>query len=192
MVKLDKIYTRGGDKGFTSLGDGKRVGKYDLRVDTYGDFEEANSVIGIAIIHSSEKIKCYLKDVQNDLFDLGADLCMPDDKKKSTLRVTEDQVKSLEENIDELNGGLNQLTSFVIPGGTSSSSYLHFARCVVRRAERKLSRLIQTEKVNEIVLKYINRLSDFLFVASRFENKITGDILWKPGKTQQGSDHWKY
>lgn len=187
MVKLDKIYTRGGDKGLTSLGDGKRVEKYNLRVDTYGDFEEANSVIGIAIMYSSEKIKNYLKKVQNDLFDLGADLCMPQDKMKNTLRVTEEQVKMLEENIDELNGGLNELKSFILPGGTNSSSYLHFARCVVRRSERKLARLMQTEKVNDVVLKYVNRLSDFLFVASRFENKKDGDILWEPGKSQQRS-----
>lgn len=185
MVKLDKIYTRGGDEGKTSLGNGDRVKKYNLRVDTYGDFDEASSAIGIAIIYSSNETRNMLRNIQNDLFDLGADLSVPSNLKKKVLRVNDDQVKYLEDSIDLMNESLEDLNSFILPGGSKSSSFLHFARCVVRRAERKLSKLIEDEDVNRIVLKYINRLSDFLFVASRFENKNDGDILWEPGKLQK-------
>jgi len=183
LVRLDKIYTRGGDKGDTSLGDGKRVKKNSLRVDVYGEVDEANAAIGVAIIYCSPKIKNVLQKVQNDLFDLGADLCFPDSNQKKSLKVTQNHVEDLENKIDEINELLNPLNSFILPGGEKSSAFLHHCRCIVRRAERKLVTLSEKEHINDMVFKYFNRLSDFLFVAARFENKKKGDILWVPGKT---------
>ena len=187
MVKLDKIYTKGGDKGLTSLGNGERVEKYNLRVNTYGEIDEANALIGISILYSSKKTVERLKVIQNDLFDIGGDLCVPDTSKKKKLRVSEEQIEYLEREIDEMNKNLEALSSFVLPGGTKGSAYLHLARCVVRRSERSISLLANKECISEIIIKYINRLSDFLFVASRYENREYGDVLWEPGKYQKGS-----
>ena len=185
MVRLDKIYTRGGDKGLTSLGDGERVSKHSLRVMSYGDIDEVNAVIGVSIIHCSSILKKNLSIIQNDLFDIGADLCMPDSSKKKKLKLNPEQVSFLEQEIDLMNNSLDDLKSFILPGGSLASSYLHFARCVTRRSERHLSNLNQYEPVNQEVFKYVNRLSDFLFVAARYENKNTGDTLWEPGKFQK-------
>ena len=187
MVKLDKIYTKGGDKGLTSLGNGERVKKHSLRVSTYGEIDEANSLIGISIIYSTKKTGGRLKIIQNDLFDIGGDLCVPDHSKKKKLRVSEEQIQYLEREIDEMNKNLEALSSFVLPGGTKGSAYLHLARCVVRRSERSLSLLANEESISGIIFKYINRLSDFLFVASRYENRKNGDVLWEPAKYQKGS-----
>ena len=186
MVRLDKIYTRGGDKGSTSLGDGSRVKKNSLRVRCYGDIDESNSVIGIAKYHCSEKLKESLSIIQNDLFDIGADLCVPG-QIKNGLRLKKNQVEFLENQIDDINKNLGALKSFILPGGSLASSYLHLARCVVRRSERKISNLMDSEPINEEILKYVNRLSDYLFVSARFENKKIGDVLWKPGKFQDRS-----
>ena len=187
MVKLDKIYTKGGDTGLTSLGDGERVKKHSLRVNTYGEIDEANSLIGISIIYSTKKTGERLKIIQNDLFDIGGDLCIPDLSKKKKLRVSVKQFEYLESEIDEMNKNLEALSSFVLPGGTKGSAYLHLARCVVRRSERSLTLLADEESIGEIIVKYINRLSDFLFVASRYENREYGDVLWEPGKYQKGN-----
>ena len=181
MVKLDKIYTRGGDKGSTSLGDGSRVDKSSARIKAYGEVDEANSSIGIAIAFSSSKIKNTLLAIQNDLFDVGADLCFPTQEKKK-LTILSNRVVFLEDEIDKLNKDLSKLESFILPGGTRSSSFLHLSRSLVRRAERSIVELDKGEEVNPNVIKYINRLSDFLFVAARFENKKEGDILWVPNK----------
>ena len=181
MVKLDKIYTRGGDKGSTSLGDGSRVDKSSARIKAYGEVDEANSSIGIAVAFSSSKIKNTLLAIQNDLFDVGADLCFPTQEKKK-LTILSNRVVFLEDEIDKLNKDLSKLESFILPGGTKSSSFLHLSRSLVRRAERSIVELDKGEEVNPNVIKYINRLSDFLFVAARFENKKEGDILWVPNK----------
>tara|TARA_X000000950_G_scaffold288768_1_gene407241 strand:+ start:799 stop:1347 length:549 start_codon:yes stop_codon:yes gene_type:complete len=181
LVKLDKIYTRGGDKGSTSLGDGSRVDKSSARIKAYGEVDEANSSIGIAVAFSSSKIKNILLAVQNDLFDVGADLCFPTQQKKK-LTILSNRVVFLEDEIDKLNKDLSKLESFILPGGTRSSSFLHLSRSLVRRAERSIVELDKGEEVNPNVIKYINRLSDFLFVAARFENKKEGDILWVPNK----------
>ena len=181
MVKLDKIYTRGGDKGITSLGDGSRIEKSSARIKAYGEVDEANSSIGIAVAFSSSKIKNTLLAIQNDLFDVGADLCFPTQQKKK-LTILSNRVVFLEDEIDKLNKDLSKLESFILPGGTRSSSFLHLSRSLVRRAERSIVELDKGEEVNPNVIKYINRLSDFLFVAARFENKKEGDILWVPNK----------
>ena len=181
MVKLDKIYTRGGDKGSTSLGDGSRVDKSSARIKAYGEVDEANSSLGIAVAFSSSKIKNILLAVQNDLFDVGAGLCFPTQQKKK-LTILSNRVVFLEDEIDKLNKDLSKLESFILPGGTRSSSFLHLSRSLVRRAERSIVELDKGEEVNPNVIKYINRLSDFLFVAARFENKKEGDILWVPNK----------
>tara|TARA_B100001093_G_C26425531_1_gene841735 strand:+ start:160 stop:732 length:573 start_codon:yes stop_codon:yes gene_type:complete len=185
VVKLDKIYTKGGDKGETSLGNGDRVKKHDPRVETYGEIEEANALIGCSLIYSSNESKNSLQRIQNDLFDLGADLCIPDSSIKKKLKVSEIQVEFLENEIDNMNLHLGKLTSFILPGGSKASSFLHLTRCVIRRAERKLTSLMEKEDVNNILLKYLNRLSDFLFVIARYENKNYGDVLWEPGKVQK-------
>ncbi len=178
MVKLDKIYTKGGDKGKTSLGDGARVSKNSLRIKAYGEIDEANSTIGISIIYCSNHLKKLLKRVQSQLFDIGADLCKPYLKENENR--FEDQIKFLETELDNLNKDLNSLTSFILPGGTVASAFLHLSRTTIRRAERTIVDLLEFEEVNPTLLQYINRLSDFLFVAARFENKKEGDILWIP------------
>ncbi len=181
MVKLDKIYTRGGDKGLTSLGDGSRVEKSNLRIKAYGDLDEANSSIGVSISFSSQYIKKILLKVQNDIFDIGADLCFPE-KSKRTVTISNTKIDFLETEIDLINKDLQKLESFILPGGSKSSAFLHLSRSLVRRAERSIVELNGTELVNPDIIKYINRLSDFLFVAARFENKKDGDILWSPNK----------
>jgi cob(I)alamin adenosyltransferase len=186
MVKLDKIYTRGGDAGETSLGNGGRVAKSSARVASYGEVDEANAVLGIVRLHTDGPVDFILARIQNDLFDVGADLCVPivENPEHPPLRVTQAQVDWLEEMIDRLNADLAPLTSFVLPGGTPAAAYLHQARTVVRRAERVLVGLLATpdEAVNRLVLVYLNRLSDLLFVMSRYvNNKGAGDVLWVPG-----------
>ena len=183
MVKLNKIYTKIGDKGSTQLGDGKMVSKDSLRVDAYGSVDEANATIGLSILRTNIKIKKILKIVQNDLFDLGADLCIPDKKNTQKLKITKDRVDYIEEKIDNFNKELSSLNSFILPGGSESSTYLHIARTVTRRAERKIVALSKKEKINPITIIYLNRLSDLLFVLARYtNNKGKKDILWKPGK----------
>ena len=183
MVKLNKIYTRTGDKGSTQLGDGKKVDKNSLRVDAYGSVDEANATIGLSILRTNTKIKKILQIIQNDLFDLGADLCMPDKKKIQKLKITKDRVDYIEKKIDSFNKELAPLSSFILPGGSESSTYLHIARTVTRRAERKVVALSKKEKINSVTIIYLNRLSDLLFVLARYTNsKGKKDILWKPGK----------
>ena len=188
MVKLNKIYTKIGDKGSTQLGDGKMVNKDSLRVDAYGSVDEANATIGLSILRTNIKIKKILKIVQNDLFDLGADLCIPDKKDTQKLKITKDRVDYIEEKIDNFNKELSSLNSFILPGGSESSTYLHIARTVTRRAERKIVALSKKEKINPIAIIYLNRLSDLLFVLARYtNNKGKKDILWKPGKNLKKS-----
>lgn len=190
MVKLNKIYTRTGDKGTTGLGTGERVAKFDKRIAAYGTVDEANATIGLVRLHLTAEdgpVDEILGRIQNDLFDLGADLCVPDRGEElpyEPLRVSDDQVERLEREIDLLNGELEPLNSFVLPGGTAASAYLHLARTVSRRAERLMSELAAdaAEPVGDAALKYINRLSDLLFVAGRYTNaKGRKDILWVPG-----------
>lgn len=185
MVKLDKIYTRGGDKGYTSLGDGLRVSKHHLRIEAIGSVDEANACIGVVRLHVNQDLMDLLSDIQHDLFDVGADLCMPhkETPKREILRLQLAQVERLESEIDNINKDLEPLTSFVLPGGSPASAHLHLARTVVRRAERWVSHLQETEEMNLYCLQYLNRLSDLLFVLSRYTNeKGKSDILWKPGK----------
>jgi len=187
VVKLDKIYTRGGDKGETSLGDGRRVAKHDLRVAAYGTADEANSVLGLARLHTSGNDDAMLARIQNDLFDLGADLCTPYDGRKAdgALRVTADQVARLEAEIDAMNDDLAPLTSFILPGGKPAAAWLHLARTVVRRSERLMTELAGAEEVNPEAVKYVNRLSDHLFVlARRLNDNGEADVLWQPGATR--------
>jgi cob(I)alamin adenosyltransferase len=187
MVKLTRIYTRGGDKGKTSLGDGSRVPKQALRVDAYGTVDEANATIGLARLHAGGEADAMLARIQNDLFDLGADLCTPEGGKRGAgaLRIVAAQVKRLESEIDAMNAELAPLNSFVLPGGTPVASYLHLARTVTRRAERLTCALAAEETVNPEAVKYLNRLSDHLFVLSRHLNDNgAGDVLWRPGLTR--------
>jgi len=192
MVVLNRIYTRTGDDGSTALGTGERRRKYDLRVAAYGTVDELNAAIGIARLHASEdrELDRILTRIQNDLFDVGADLCMPDKGKGpggARLDVTEAQVEWLEHQIDRLNGELAPLRSFVLPGGSAQASHLHLARTVCRRAERLIVELADKpgESVTAAAIKYVNRLSDFLFVAARFANrKGAADVLWVPGQNR--------
>jgi cob(I)alamin adenosyltransferase len=184
MVTLNRIYTKTGDKGETALGDGTRVSKTALRIAAYGTVDEINAALGIARLHATGELDAMLARIQNDLFDLGADLCVPETAKRSEgrLRVSEAQVERLEREIDEMNASLKPLTSFVLPGGTAEAAYLHVARVVARRAERLIVELAGKEKVNPAALRYANRLSDHLFVASRYANdKGARDVLWTPG-----------
>jgi cob(I)alamin adenosyltransferase len=184
-MKLDKIYTRTGDDGKTSLGDGSRLPKFHLRVTAYGSIDEANSVLGVAILHVPDhEVLQRLRHIQNDLFDVGADLCTPEKPgtEKPALRITEEQVKWLEDQIDRFNAELEPLDSFVLPGGSPASAHLHLARTITRRAERDVVRLSADEPVNPAVIRYVNRLSDLLFVLARFLNdKGKEDVRWKPG-----------
>ncbi|HEX9809767.1 MAG TPA: cob(I)yrinic acid a,c-diamide adenosyltransferase [Alphaproteobacteria bacterium] len=190
MARLTRIYTRGGDKGETSLGDGRRVAKDDLRVAAYGTVDEANAAIGVARLHAERAADEMLGRIQDDLFDLGADLCVPRSGPKgeaagvTALRVTAKQVERLETEIDRMNAELAPLDDFVLPGGTAAAAALHLARAVVRRAERLMVRLARKkgESVNPHALHYINRLSDHLFVLARQANdKGARDILWRRG-----------
>ena len=192
MVKLNKIYTKTGDAGTTGLGTGKRVRKDDQRIAAYGTVDETNAAIGMCRIHLAghQGLDVKLARIQNDLFDLGADLCVPDTGEKPAfepLRVTADQVQRLEDEIDEMNAELKPLKSFVLPGGSPASAALHVARTVSRRAEREMVALaaIEGEPVGEAALKYVNRLSDFLFVAGRYVNdRGKSDVLWVPGQNR--------
>jgi len=188
MVKLDKIYTRGGDKGMTSLGDGSRLAKQSPRVCAIGDIDEANSAIGLARVAAEETgsdITGILSRIQNDLFDYGADIATPgDNPADGALRIQQSQVDRLEREIDAMNEALEPLTSFVLPGGTELAARLHVARAVTRRAERSVTALAAAESVNAQALAYINRLSDLLFVLARCANdRGRQDILWRPGMT---------
>lgn len=180
MVRIDRVVTRGGDGGETSLGDGTRVAKDALRVDAYGTVDEANAAIGVLRLHAGEA-DAMLARVQNDLFDVGADLCVPG-AAGERLRVGDAPALRLEEEIAEMNASLPSLTSFVLPGGTAGAAYAHVARTVVRRAERLVVALSHVEEVNPGVVRYLNRLSDFLFVlARRLNGNGAGDVLWVPG-----------
>lgn len=196
MVTLNKIYTRTGDKGTTALASGERVPKHSLRIESYGTVDETNSVLGIARLHTAgfALLDPMLARIQNDLFDLGADLATPDRGEPlgyEPLRIVAAQVTRIEAEIDELNGTLEPLRSFVLPGGTPAAAHLHLARTVCRRAERLVTALTQVpeETVSEAALQYLNRLSDFFFVAARYINhgengEGEGDVLWVPGENR--------
>ncbi len=185
MVKLNKIYTKTGDRGTTGLGTGARVPKHDLRIAAYGTVDETNAALGLARLHAKGDLDTALMRIQNDLFDLGADLSVPEDGKGGeALRIIEAQVERLESEIDAMNQKLLPLTSFVLPGGTPAAAYLHMARTFCRRAERLMVELVKEkgEDINEAALRYINRLSDYLFVAARITNDNGAkDVLWVPG-----------
>lgn len=183
MVQLTRIYTKGGDKGTTSLGTGKRVPKHDPRVAAYGTVDEANAAIGIARLQTQGELAEMLARIQNDLFDLGADLCRPQSEgEENALRIVEAQVERLEREIDAMNAKLSPLNSFVLPGGTPAAAHLHQARTIVRRAEREMTALAAREPVNPAAIRYANRLSDHLFVAARAANDWgKADVLWQPG-----------
>ena len=199
MIRLTKIYTRTGDKGETSLGDGSRVSKEDNRVEAYGTVDEANSIIGLVRTKTKQAelilLDNILATIQNELFDLGAELSIPINNENMEMlertKITEKQIERLENEIDQLNANLSDLESFILPGGTLASSYLHLARTVVRKAERLMVKMDNLEKnsVSDTALKYINRLSDLLFVAARYaiQSDIggTGDVLWKPGSSRE-------
>lgn len=187
MVYLSRIYTRSGDQGQTSLGNGVRVDKHALRVEAYGTVDEANAVFGLARLHlpaDAADIAAMLARVQNDLFDLGADLCTPEqaDPPCPPLRIVAGQVARLEQEIDVLNARLPPLASFILPGGTAAAAHLHQARTVIRRAERLMTALQAQEPVNPEAIRYGNRLSDHAFVLARYLNhQAGGDVLWVPG-----------
>ncbi|MBB4195774.1 cob(I)alamin adenosyltransferase [Rhizobium aethiopicum] len=192
MVKLNKIYTKTGDDGTTGLVSGPRRMKDDLRVAAYGTIDEANSAIGLARLHTTglPELDVMLMSIQNDLFDLGADLATPDTGEPSAyepLRIVETQVERIERDIDRLNADLDPLKSFILPGGSPAAAHLHLARTIARRAERLMVTLARTdgEIIGETAMKYINRLSDFLFVAARHANdRGRADVLWVPGKNR--------
>src|ERR1700679_1412612 len=184
MVVLNRIYTKTGDKGETALGDGTRLPKYSPRIAAFGTVDEANAAIGLARLHTVGGMDAMLARIQNDLFDLGADLCVPETAKRNEgrLRIADAQVERLERESDAMNGDLKPLNSFVLPGGVPAAAYLHLARTIVRRAERLVVELSEQEPINPAAIRYANRLSDHLFVASRFINdKGAKDVLWVPG-----------
>ncbi len=197
MVVLNRIYTRTGDKGDTALGSGERVSKANVRIEAYGTVDETNASIGVARLHTTDaklqRLDGMLATIQNELFDLGADLCVPDRGQKlewEPLRIVASQHQRLERDIDALNAELSPLRSFVLPAGTPAAAHLHVARTTCRRAERLMVALAaaEGEQVSADAMAYINRLSDFLFVASRYANHVAGpgDVLWVPGKTRAG------
>jgi cob(I)alamin adenosyltransferase len=190
VVRLDRIYTRGGDAGETSLGDGQRVSKAALRIAAYGTVDELGAVLGLARTHTLPGgMDAWLGRIQNDLFDLGADLCVPEEERsdrqsgrgRTRLRVSPEQVAWLEDRCDEVNDGLPPLTSFVLAGGTPGAAVLHVARTVCRRAERETVALAAAEPVGATALQYLNRLSDLLFLLARAANPPGGEVLWVPG-----------
>ncbi|WP_121060411.1 cob(I)yrinic acid a,c-diamide adenosyltransferase [Chachezhania antarctica] len=187
MVVLSKIYTRTGDKGETALGNGARVPKPSVRVSAYGTVDELNSTLGVARLHADAEVDAALSRIQNDLFDLGADLCNPDiakdaDAEYPPLRVVAEQVTRLEHEIDAMNARLEPLRSFILPGGSAASAHLHVCRTVARRAERLVVDLAAGEAVNAEAVRYLNRLSDWFFVAARIANDDgKADVLWVPG-----------
>lgn len=190
MVVLNRIYTRVGDDGMTGLANGQRRPKHDLRIEAYGTVDETNACLGLARLHTGGEFDGMLGRIQNDLFDLGADLATPvgeEHRPGEALRIVDVQVERLEHEMDGLNAELSSLTSFVLPGGTPAAAALHLARTVCRRAERLVVALSQRseEKVSPAAIKYLNRLSDFLFVAARHANdRGARDVLWVPGKTR--------
>ncbi|WP_281967716.1 cob(I)yrinic acid a,c-diamide adenosyltransferase [Roseovarius nanhaiticus] len=187
MVVLNKIYTRTGDKGDTALGDGSRVAKHSARVMAYGTVDEVNATLGMARLHATGETDDALARIQNDLFDLGADLCRPGMEKDAEaeyppLRMAQSQVDRLEAEIDAMNEQLEPLRSFILPGGSSLAAYLHLCRTVSRRAERLATELAEVEHVNAAAVMYLNRLSDWFFVAGRMANNSgKDDVLWVPG-----------
>lgn len=187
MVVLSKIYTRTGDAGDTALGNGARVAKHSMRVNAYGTVDETNATVGMARLHADAEMDAQLSRIQNDLFDLGADLCRPDMEKDAEaeyppLRMADSQVVRLEAEIDAMNEALEPLRSFVLPGGSALSAHLHLCRTVSRRAERLTVELATMESVNPAAVRYLNRLSDWFFVASRIANDDgRADVLWVPG-----------
>ncbi len=188
MVTLSRIYTKTGDSGETGLGDGSRVSKASLRVTAIGAVDEANSAIGIARLEAQDELDAMLARIQNDLFDLGADLCAPEDGRKAEgrLRMSGAQVERLEREIDAMNEKLAPLTSFILPGGTALAAHLHLARAIARRAECAMVELSAKEQVNPEALRYANRLSDHLFVMARTANDAgMGDVLWVPGENRE-------
>jgi cob(I)alamin adenosyltransferase len=195
MIALTRIYTRTGDKGLTALGSGRRVSKAHVRIEAFGTVDEANAALGVARLHTREPefaaLDAMLARIQNELFDVGADLCLPETAKRhgrAPLRLLPAQVSRLEGEIDALNAELAPLRSFVLPGGHPAAAHLHLCRTVCRRAERLIVALAarRGETVNPVVLHYMNRLSDHLFVASRWINaKTAGDVLWSPGQTRE-------
>ena len=194
MVLLSRIYTKTGDKGTTALGDGRRVAKDAPRIEAYGTVDELNAVLGLVLLVVADADgAALLKSIQNDLFDLGADLCVPERPKRGRavqarkpLRIAEAHVKPLEQAIDRFNAALQPLRSFVLPGGTAASAWLHLARTVCRRAERRLVALARKETINPQAIIYLNRLSDLFFVMARRANDVgRADVLWVPGATQR-------
>ena len=190
MVVLSKIYTKTGDAGETALGNGARVGKHSLRVSAYGTVDETNATIGLARLHAAGELDAGLKRISNDLFDLGADLCRPDMERDHEagyvpLRILAAQVDRLEAEIDTMNARLTPLRSFILPGGAALAAHLHLCRTVCRRAERLTVELATTEAINTEAVKYLNRLSDWFFVAGRIANDDgRADVLWVPGLTR--------
>ena len=191
MVVLNKIYTRTGDKGDTALGNGNRVAKNSARVNAYGTVDETNATLGLARLHADGDLDAALARIQNDLFDLGADLCRPDMEKDAEaeyppLRMADAQVDRLEAEIDAMNQALSPLRSFILPGGSALAAHLHLSRTVSRRAERLAVELARLEAVNPAAVRYLNRLSDWLFVAARVANDNgESDVLWVPGANRQ-------
>lgn len=190
MVVLSKIYTKTGDDGETALGNGARVAKHSLRVNAYGTVDETNATVGLARLHSAAEMDAALARIQNDLFDLGADLCRPDmardhEAEYTPLRILATQVDRLEAEIDAMNANLQPLRSFILPGGSALAAHLHLCRTVSRRAERLVVELATMEAINTEAVKYLNRLSDWFFVAGRIANDDgRADVLWVPGLTR--------
>tara|TARA_B100000073_G_scaffold346308_1_gene357414 strand:+ start:1530 stop:2108 length:579 start_codon:yes stop_codon:yes gene_type:complete len=191
MIKINKVYTGAGDKGRTRLGDGSLTPKHSIRVDAYGNIDEANSAVGLVISElrdnsEHDELVVFLMRVQSDLFDLGADLCKPimeRNTENNRISITEEQVKSLENKIDEYNASLDTLNSFILPGGKYSAAQSHLARTIIRRAERSITKLSEDEPINPYIIKYINRLSDLFFVIARIlNNSGKNDVLWEPKK----------
>jgi cob(I)alamin adenosyltransferase len=190
MVVLNKIYTKTGDHGETALGDGSRVAKHSMRVTAYGTVDELNAMLGVARLHADTEIGAKLSTIQNDLFDLGADLCTPNLEKDAErqyppLRILGTQVERLEREIDAMNARLEPLRSFILPGGSPLAAHMHVCRTVARRAERHVVELATMESVNPEAVKYLNRLSDWFFVAGRIANDDgRSDVLWVPGASR--------
>ncbi|MDB6178569.1 cob(I)yrinic acid a,c-diamide adenosyltransferase [Paracoccus sp. Z330] len=190
MVVLNKIYTRTGDKGDTALSDGSRVAKHDLRVEAYGSVDELNATLGLCRLHAQDSMAQELSVIQNDLFDLGADLARPDISADDqagypVLRIIDGQIERLEQEIDRMNGDLQPLRSFILPGGSVLAANLHLARTVARRAERRATELAANGDANPAAVRYLNRLSDWLFVAARKANDNgNDDVLWVPGASR--------
>ena len=191
MVVLNKIYTRTGDKGTTALGNGERVAKHDMRVEAYGTVDELNAFLGVARLEAKGETDTALSRIQNDLFDLGADLCRPDmasdaEAEYPPLRMTKAQVDRLEAEIDVMNAELEPLRSFILPGGAALAAHLHVCRTVARRAERLTVMLAEATKINSAAVTYLNRLSDWFFVAARMANNGgKNDVLWVPGANRE-------